>query len=240
MTNIRIFVNCGLSIDKEIKLEDKIFHYLANVMRVSINDSITFLNGIDGDFSANIISINKKYIIAKITGKIKNLQSRKFLGLIFTPIQKIDILLKGATELGATNFLPVITEYTNKSNLKLNKLEGNIIEAIEQCERNDFPKIEKIQKLEDVLNKINNDNNIIFFCEERTAVNNPINVFNDYKDKIKNKNIYALVGPEGGFSSKEKDLINSFKNTISINLGDTILRSETATISILSILKNFF
>ena len=240
MTNIRIFVNCGLSIDKEIKLEDKIFHYLANVMRVSINDSITFLNGIDGDFSANIISINKKYIIAKITGKIKNLQSRKFLGLIFTPIQKIDILLKGATELGATNFLPVITEYTNKSNLKLNKLEGNIIEAIEQCERNDFPKIEKIQKLEDILNKLNNDNSIIFFCEERTAVNNPINVFNDYKDKIKNKNIYALVGPEGGFSAKEKDLINSFKNTISINLGDTILRSETATISILSILKNFF
>lgn len=240
MTNIRIFVNCSLSIGKEIKLEDKIFHYLANVMRVNINDSITFLNGIDGDFFANIISINKKFIITKIISKTRDLQNRKFLGLIFAPIQKIDILLKGATELGTTNFLPITTEYTNKSNLKINKLEGNIIEAIEQCERNDLPKIEKMQKLEVVLNKLNNDNNIIFFCEERTAINNPINVFNNYKDKIKNKNLYALVGPEGGFSTKEKDLINSFKNIISINLGDTILRSETATISILSILKNFF
>ena len=156
MTNIRIFIRDDLSINKEIKLEDKIFHYLANVMRVSINDSITFLNGVDGDFSASIISINKKYIIAKITGKIKNLQSRKFLGLIFAPIQKMDILLKGATELGATNFIPVITEYTNKSNLKLNKVEGNIPMSDNERAYREYLLAEKMRKFrsrEDIIQR---------------------------------------------------------------------------------------
>lgn len=240
MSNIRIFVNCELFIESEIKIEDKTFHYLANVMRVEVGDEVKLIDGINGEFLSFVKSVNKKYLILKIVERIKNLDSRKFLGLIFAPIQKVDILLKGATELGVTHFLPVITEYTSKSNLKLNKIEGNVIEAIEQCERNDMPKINKLQYLNDVLKNLNNENNIIFFCEERTSNNQPLDIYKNYKNKIINKSIYALIGPEGGFSLKEKELIKSFDNVVSVNLGDTILRSETATISVLSIIKTLF
>ena len=37
-----------------------------------------------------------------------------------------------------------------------------------------------------------------------------------------------LIGPEGGFSDEERDLIKGEKNVISVSLGDTILRSDTA------------
>ena len=240
MSHIRIFVNCELIAESDVKIEDKTFHYLANVMRVEVGDEVRLIDGVNGGFLSFVKSVNKKYLILKVIKKIKNLDNRQFLGLIFAPIQKIDILLKGATELGTTCFFPVITEYTNKINLKLNKIEGNIIEAIEQCERNDMPKVNKLQYLNDVLKNLDNENNIIFFCEERSLNNQPLEIYKKYKSKIINKSIYALIGPEGGFSSEEKELIKSFNNVISINLGDTILRSETATISVLSIIKTLF
>ena len=234
----RVFLKEELIIGNEIKITDKIFHYLKNVMRCNINDEIILVNGKDGEFLSKITFENNKYLILKNIKKTKNYQQLPFLGLIFAPIQKIDLLLKSSTELGVTEFLPIITEYTNKSNIKLNKIDGNIIEAIEQSERLDFPVIHQIDKLSTVLDKLNNEQNIIFFCEERTGQNLPINVFNNIN--VKDKNIYALVGPEGGFSKQEKELINSYNNTISISLGNTILRTETATINILSILKAFF
>jgi RsmE family RNA methyltransferase len=46
------------------------------------------------------------------------------------------------------------------------------------------------------------------------------------------------VGPECGFSAHEKELVNQHKKSISISLGNLILRSETAAINIISILKN--
>lgn len=240
MSTIRIFVNEEIGIGNEIIITDNIFHYLSNVMRVRVEDKINIINGLDGEFLSVILKINKKNLTLKVINKVKDVQYRKFLGLIFAPIQKIDILLKGATELGATAFFPIITEYTNKKNLKLNKIQSNVIEAIEQCERTDLPIINSMQSLSNTLKELDKKENIIFFCEERTSGNQILNLYKNLKNTITNKNIYALIGPEGGFSTEEKKLINSYKNVISINLGDTILRSETAAVSILSILKAFF
>ncbi len=234
---LRIFLKEDLDINKEIKISDKIYHYIVNVMRCKVKNELTVLNGRDGEFLAEINFLNNKYCILKIKNKIKNYQKEKFLGLIFAPVQKIDLLLKSATELGTTDFFPINTDYaTNKNILKTNKLEGNIIEAIEQSERLDFPNIHELTNLKEILEKLKSENSLIFFCEERTGQNSIKEVLKNIK--INDKKIYALVGAEGGFSNREKELINSYQNVVSISLGNTILRVETATIAILSILKN--
>ncbi|HSQ98203.1 MAG TPA: RsmE family RNA methyltransferase [Rickettsiales bacterium] len=235
---LRIFLKEDLEINKEIKITDKLHHYIVNVMRCKINDKISIVNGKDGEFSAQIIFINNKYCILRIEKKTKDYIKENFLGLIFAPIQKIDLVLKSATELGTTDFFPINTDFTNKNILKINKFEGNIIEAIEQSERLDFPNIHKICSLIEILEKLKNEDSLIFFCEERTGQNSIKEILTNIN--ISNKKIYTLIGPEGGFSNKEKELINSYKNIISVSLGDTILRTETATIAIISILKNFF
>ena len=66
MSNIRIFVNCELFIESEIKIEDKTFHYLANVMRVEVGDEVKLIDGINGEFLSFVKSVNKKYLILKI------------------------------------------------------------------------------------------------------------------------------------------------------------------------------
>ena len=229
----RLFVEEPFNIDNEIKILDKQYHYLHNVLRLNINDTVYLINGKDGEYLSLITFCNNKYIILKIISKTKEFCKEKFLGLIIPPIQKIDIVLKSATELGVSDFYFINTQYTNKANFKEHKIYSNIIEAIEQSERLDCPIIHKLSNIKNILDNINKDS-LIFFCEERTGKNNIENIL---KYKNINTNIYALIGPEGGFTEDEKILINSYKNTISINLGNNILRTETATISILSLLK---
>jgi len=233
---LRIFLKENLEIGREFKITDKIYHYIANVMKSKIGDEIFIVNGKDGEFIAEIIFLNNKYCVLKIKNKTKNYLKEKFLGLIFAPIQKIDLVLKSATELGVTDFFPIDTDYTtNKNILKTNKIEGNIIEAVEQSERLDLPNVYKIENLKNILEKLKNENSVIFFCEERSGKNSIKEVLKNIK--ISDKKIYALVGAEGGFSNKEKDLIKSYQNVVSVSLGNTILRAETATITILAILR---
>ena len=231
----RIFINEKLEINREYKIIDKQYHYLSNVLRCQIDDDIILINGKDGEFYSKIIKLNNKFINLKIIKKNKEYFKQNFLGLIIPFIQKIDIVLKSATEIGVTDFFFIKTEYS-KSNIKNNKIEGNIIEAVEQSERLDIPNIHNIQTLEILLDKLNKKENLILFSEERS--NN--NFFKDiYKNiNFDNKKIYILIGPEGGFSIEEKKKINSYNNVISINLGENILRTETATISMLSLVKN--
>ena len=56
------------------------------------------------------------------------------------------------------------------------------------------------------------------------------------KNLSKNKKINLIVGPEGDFSENEKKIINE-KNFIKVNLGRTILRTETAIVSLISIIN---
>ena len=186
MSNIRIFVNNSLKVGNEVDIIDKQHHYLVNVMRVKVGDTIKLINGKDGEFLSNIIFSNKKRLVLKISEKIKDFHTKKFLGLIFSPIQKIDLLLKGATEIGTTDFYPTIMEYTNKTNIKYNRIKDNIIEAVEQSERIDLPNIAKTVSLNERLQELNNEKNIIFFCEERTSNNSPLNIYNNLKDYINN------------------------------------------------------
>ena len=233
----RIFVNENLDINKEIKLTDKQHHYLYNVIKSSLGNNIILINGMDGEFLSKIIFLNNKHIILKIFEKIRNYVKQNFIGLIIPIIQKIDIVLKASTEIGVTDFFFIKTEYSKNNIFKDNKIEGNIIEAIEQSERLDFPNIHKISTIKNILDTLNSDENLIFFCEERTSNNSFKSVINNLD--FKNKKIYCLVGAEAGFSNEEKRIINSYKNVVSISLGNNILRTETATISILSLIKNF-
>jgi 16S rRNA (uracil1498-N3)-methyltransferase len=231
----RIFIKDNLFIGKEILLKDNSFHYINNVLRSKLDDKIILINGKDGEFVSVITVIKNRHCILYISHKNKDYRKEPFLGLIFAPIQKIDLLIKNAVELGVTDFYPIKTDYSN--HFKINRVENNIIEGVEQSERLDFPILNKIEQLDNILFKINDG--IILFCDERSE-NNYIKdiIFKlnaDYKN-INNK-IYCLVGPEGGFSQKEKELIKNNNNVISISLGNTILRSETAVSSILSLTK---
>lgn len=229
MKPIRIFTKNSL--EQNLIYIDNV-RYVVNVMRRTVGDNIILVNGSNREYTGKISKITKNNIEISNIECIREEKNPNFLGLIFSPIQKIDILVKMATELGITDFMPFKAEYCQIKNYNENRIEKNIIEAIEQSERLDFPKIHKLQNLKKVLESIDKNKSIAILCKERSL--NKLNI-----NQLENKKIYIIIGSEGGFSKDEINLIESYDFVKNISLGKNILRTETACASAISIVNYF-
>ena len=231
---IRLYFPGKISLKSPVKLENKQVHYLINVMRKKIDDSILVFNSVDGEFLAKISEINKNTIIIDIIKKIRDVKIENDIWLLFAPVKKspTEYIVQKATELGVSKIIPVITERTITKNLNLKRMQDIAIESSEQCERITIPEVCAVKKLKDLILNWDNDR-IIFFCDE-TIRNN--NVFKINFQNLSTKSFGAiLVGPEGGFSTNETNYLREKKFIRPIDLGPRILRSDTAVIAALSL-----
>ena len=224
----RIFINKTISSNLIIYVKDKQHHYLKNVMRIKINDKINIFDGISGEWTSTVIAINRENIALRVNENIKKMKSSPDLWLIFAPIKqnRMGIAIQKATEIGVSKIIPCFTEYTNFKKINLRNLYQNAIEASEQSERLDVPNVEKEVDLKSLLKNWPKDRKLIY-CDEKNTDKSPI-----IETIIPLKNTAnkwsVLIGPEGGFSDAEQDLILKNNNVVSVSLGNTILRSDTA------------
>ena len=235
----RLYINQRLIQNSKINLIGNQYHYLRNVLRSKENEFIRLFNGQDGEWLAKILKFQKKIILLEISKKIANQKNSLDLWLLFSPIKKnrLNILIQKATELGINYFIPVDSERTNLKNIKISNLQYNAIEAAEQCERLDVPEVGnliKISKINDLLLK---DRCLIFCDESDKKLKNIINEMTQIKKKYKKWSL--IVGPEGGFSEKEKKQLLNLKNTHPVSLGKRILRSDTAVTVALYCIQQF-
>ena len=235
----RLYINQRLIQNSKINLIGNQYHYLRNVLRSKENEFIRLFNGQDGEWLAKILKFQKKIILLEISKKIADQKNSLDLWLLFSPIKKnrLNILIQKATELGINYFIPVDSERTNLKNIKISNLQYNAIEAAEQCERLDVPEVGnliKISKINDLLLK---DRCLIFCDESDKKLKNIINEMTQIKKKYKKWSL--IVGPEGGFSEKEKKQLLNLKNTHPVSLGKRILRSDTAVTVALYCIQQF-
>ena len=231
---IRLYFPGKLSLKSPVKLENKQVHYLINVMRKKIDDSILVFNSVNGEFLAKISEIYKNTIIIDIIKKIRDVKIENDIWLLFAPVKKspTEYIVQKATELGVSKIIPIITERTITKNLNLNRMKDIAIESSEQCDRITIPEICAVKKLKDLILNWDNDR-IIFFCDETIRNNNVVKI--DFQN-LSTKSFGAiLVGPEGGFSANETNYLREKKFIRPIDLGPRILRSDTAVIAALSL-----
>ena len=231
---IRLYFPGRISLKNQVKLENKQVHYLINVMRKKIDDSILVFNSVNGEFLAKISEINKNTIIIDIIKKIRDVKIENDIWLLFAPVKKspTEYIVQKATELGVSKIIPVITERTITKNLNLKRMQDIAIESSEQCERITIPEVCAIKKLKDLIPNWDNDR-IIFFCDETIRNNDVVKI--DLQN-LSTKSFGAiLVGPEGGFSTNETNYLREKKFIRPINLGPRILRSDTAVVTALSL-----
>ena len=230
---IRLYFPGKLSLEDPVKLENKQVHYLINVMRKKIDDSILVFNSINGEYLAKITEIYKNTIIIDIIKKIRDVKIENDIWLLFAPVKKspTEYIVQKATELGVSKIIPVITERTITKNLNLKRMQDIAIESSEQCERITIPEVCAVKKLKDLIPNWDNDR-IIFFCDETIRNNDAVKI--DFQN-LSTKSFGAiLVGPEGGFSANETNYLREKKFIRPIDLGPRILRSDTAVITALS------
>ncbi len=232
----RIFVNKSISSNLIIYIKDKQHHFLKNVLRIKVNDEINIFDGITGEWESTVMSINRENTVLRVTNIINKIKKSNDIWLVFSPIKqhRMSLAIQKATELGVSKIIPCITEFTNIRKINAKNLHDNAIEAAEQSERLDVPRIEKQVDLTTLLSNWPEDRKLIYCDEkikEKRSIIDLLTPFNDTKNKWA-----VLIGPEGGFSDSEQELITKSKNVLSVSLGDRLLRSDTAiTVSLFCI-----
>ena len=231
MSNIRLFFEKSLSLNLKSKLNNPQSHYLSKVMRVKIGENFSLFNK-KGEWVAKIDKISNGIVEFSISKQLRKSESSKEIWLAFSPIKSnyFSFMVQKATELGITKFIPIIFERTVVRKINQDRLNKIIIEASEQSNRINIPLLEKPQNLEEFLS--NNIKKINLIFTDLNSKNKKLEV-----NKLDNKPLCIIVGPEGDFSEKEKDQISNFKEVKSIKINENILRSETAAISAISIIN---
>jgi len=217
------------SSDAIIPLNEDQSHYLLRVLRQEQGHGVIVFNEIHGAWQGSLIVSGKK-AAAKLEKQIQQPQPLSDIWLIASPIKKEnwDFVIEKCVELGAAALQPVIMEFTQHPRIKEERIRANLIEAAQQCERTDVPKLLPAEKLGAILKNWPKDR-VLYVALERSDAKPALEVF----DKTKPGAI--LVGPEGGFSSQEKELFGKYDFVKPISLGQLILRAETASLAALSL-----
>ena len=228
MSNIRLFFKESLSLNLISKLDKSQSHYLYKVMRINIGQSFSLFNQ-SGEWEAKINEIHKGIVEFSVIRKLRPANNEREVWLAFTPIKLnyLNLMIQKATELGVTKFIPILTDRTIVRKLNDKRLNKIIIEASEQSNRLKVPRLEKIIKLNEFL-KLNQNTNIIF---------GDLNTNNSKINFKSSDPLCILIGPEGDFTVEERESILKLKKIIPLKINQNILRSETAAISMISIIS---
>lgn len=219
-----------------------------NVLRHKVGDIIKI-----NEYDVEITDISQNEINGKILGKdIENQLSKYKLTLYQSYIKsdKMEYVVQKAVELGVNNIVPFLSKncvvkLDEKDKLKksqrLNKIS---LEASKQCGRPDIVKVEDVLNISsidfiDSLNK--NDYNILAYEKSNNSLKQAMNsILKGSKSTGKMISIGVIIGPEGGFDKSDIDILNKANNMIEVSLGTNILRAETASLNLLSIINYEF
>lgn len=228
----RLYIEQDLSHQAVIALAPSQAHYLNNVMRKKNGEPVRLFNGRDGEWLGRLEDLGKKSGNVTLKECLKEQPAHKrHIHLFFTPIKKNrqDWLIEKAVELGVTDFHPVLTQNTEVRKINEERVKAQIFEASEQCERLEIPTLHTIGKLDEIWQDWPSDTPILSCLERFDA---PALKDMDFQD---DQDIALLIGPEGGFTREEKETIAS--QTTPVDLGETILRVETAVIKALVLIN---
>ena len=235
----RVYCNSILDEGSTYQLEEKYYIHLIRVMRLNIGSEIALFNPNSGEWKAVIKKINKQNIIAEVSEKISSSFVEPNISLLFSPIKNLnsEAIIRQSTELGVRNIYPTFFQRTVIKKINLSKFSSYSIGAAQQCGRMSIPTLDNYQKLDqrvDLLSKCH----VLMFDENLQG--DPIQKINSSIPDNKTE-IIVIIGPEGGFEEKERQMISKNSKTFqNISLGPRILKADTAVIAALSLTFHYF
>ncbi len=206
------------------------------VLRLKKGDEVIIFDGEGKEYLAVISAASPTSVKLKVVEEINVnrdsfLRSVLFMG-ITNKMQKFEIAVQKATELGVTEIVPVVCERSSTAHNvknwegKLRRWNDIIVNAAKQCGRNVLPVLKEPVKLPEV----ESDTDISFVLWEKGG-----NSFKDF-ESFSASSVSFLVGPEGGLSKEEIEVLRK-KGFKPIYLGKRILRAETAAIAGMTLIQ---
>jgi len=222
----RLYVEAALGLDVAVPVEGNAAHYLLSVMRVKEGDTVLLFDGLNGEWAANAESLRKRDLILRCVQQTRPPETVPDFWLCAAPIKKgrIDLVAEKACELGVARLIPVRTDRSVVDKVNLDRLRAHLIEAAEQCGRSALPELSDLTSLPRLLEDWPADRTLFFADETGGESMGAMFAANPGPAAL-------LVGPEGGFTVQERELIRALPSAHAISLGPRILRAETAAIA---------
>lgn len=234
MIHRRFFVKPENISDDNVNIVNKDdIHHILRVLRLKEKDNIIVLDGLGNEYNVVISLITADAIEGKIVEKIIHSQQKIELTLVqaLPKTTKMELIISKCTELGITRIVPVKTQRSivslKEESNKLERWKRIAKSSASQCQRVELPIINPITILDTSLSLIKEvDLGLILYEEETKRLLREV-FYNIQINKLKKVAIW--VGPEGGWTHQEIQKAESM-GIISVSLGQTLLKCETAAI----------
>lgn len=229
-----------------IRIEGTDVNHIKNVLRKKVGDEIIICNS-DKEYTylCDITKIEKESIECKIVRGLEDFKSNIKVTIMqgLPKKDKMDLVIQKSVELGCYDIQPVdmercIVKYDEKDKKKKIERWQKVSEvAAKQCDRNFIPKVNNIMKLKNICNLLSEYDIVIlaYEKEEKIKLKEALKMIKEKYGENEIK-IAVIIGPEGGISLKEVEMIKENDNVVTVTLGKRILRTETVALNILSII----
>lgn len=238
MRQSRLYYSSPLQTGMVIDLDEDNAHYVRTVLRLKQTMPIILFNGLGNDYLGKIADVNRKTVRVMIEEEIcRSVESnlKIYLGLGISRGDRMDFAVQKAVELGVTSITPIITErcvvqfQSEKKSQRWQHWQKIVHHAAEQSGRTILPTFKSIVVFHDW---IADQNGLRLFLDpQATATLTQLTP--------QNNTVTLLTGPEGGFSSREREMAVA-AGFIPVRLGARILRTETASLAALAAVQTLW
>ena len=228
----RFYQNTSFKVGSEYILTAENHRHVVQVLRHKVADMIILFNGEGGEYRATLTEATKKrtrVIIDSYSPVNRESSLNMTLALALIKSERMDFALQKAVELGVTRLQPITTQRTvikikaNRLEKKMQHWEGVVIAACEQSGRTCIPVLNMPISLEKYLSDQGSHPGLVMLPDAPAGIN-------DLRELDATQQINLLVGPEGGFTEAEEQLMRQSGIT-PVSFGPRILRAETAAIA---------
>jgi len=222
---MHLFYTPDLKDDTYRLSEDESKHCI-RVLRLTEGETLFLVDGKGLYCEAVITNAHPKACLLKVVRKQYNYGKRDYqLTIGAAPTKNIDRyewFLEKATEIGIDTIIPLISRYSERKEIKPERLEKVMVSAMKQSIKAYLPVLNPLQTFKETIKKPTPGQRFIAHCNEGEKV-----LLRDAV--IKGQDVLILIGPEGDFSTDEVELAVK-EGFIPISLGDSRLRTETAAL----------
>jgi 16S rRNA (uracil1498-N3)-methyltransferase len=206
--------------------------HCVRVLRLSENEMIQLVDGKGGLYEARIVN-TKPLCVLQVENYLPEYEKRSFyLHIAMSPLKNADRFewfIEKAVELGVDEITPIICERTERRSINIERLERIAVSAMKQSEKAYKPIINNSFSLKEILVKSFSGTKLIAHCNKSNKFDLP----EVYKAET---NVAILIGPEGDFM--ENEISDAAQNGyLSVSLGKSRLRSETAAVKACAVLN---
>ncbi len=216
----------------EFILNEETSRHITQVLRMKEEAKILITNGNGQTVTTKIISADKKKTKVKILLKEFSEPQKPKTAVAISLIKntsRFEWFAEKATEIGISVIIPLICKRSEKTHFRMERIRSILISAMLQSQQSWLPEISEPAKFFDLITKENYQQKFIAHClpEEKRELKDVVK-----KDTSK----IILIGPEGDFTEEEIEQA-IHQNYMSVGLGVTRLRTETAGVVASVLLK---